>query len=121
MNHNFALASILCSKHPYSAACCAEAIRELCMRDHHGYKGFYASELPGLSDRSRASVLMRQLHMAGLIRKTGNTRPVLVELECYNGWNREVYKVITVQSAEWLINFDAIKALALLDALDLDM
>lgn len=124
MNHNFALASILCSKNPYSATCCAEAVREMCMRDHHGYKGFYASDLPGLSDSSRASALMRQLHMAGLIRKTGNTRPVLVELERYvfssEGWGREVYKVITVQSAEWLINFDAVKALALLDALDLD-
>jgi len=49
---------------------------------------------------------------------------MLVELERYtfgpDGWGREVYKVITVNAAEWLINFDAVKALALLDALDLD-
>jgi len=124
MNTNFAIASVLCSKHPYSAACCANAIREMCTRDHHGHKGFYASDLPGMADSARASALMRQLHTAGLIRKTGHTRPMLVELERYtfgpDGWGREVYKVITVNAAEWLINFDAVKALALLDALDLD-
>jgi hypothetical protein len=67
---------------------------------------------------------MRQLHAAGLIEKTGNTRPVLINLERYAcgpmGWEMEVYKVITVNAAEWRPRFDAVKVLALLDALDLD-
>lgn len=124
MNTNFALASILCSKNPYAATNCAGAIREICNREHHGYEGFYATDLPGMSDSGRASALMRQLHAAGLIRKTGNTRPMILNLERYaygpTGWKMEVYKVITVNAAEWRPCFDTVKALALLDALDLD-
>lgn len=124
MNTNFALASILCSKSPFSATNCADAIREICNREHYGEEGFYATDLPGMSDNARASALMRQLHAAGLIEKTGNTRPMILNLERYvygpTGWKMEVYKVITVNAAEWRPRFDAIKALALLDALDLD-
>lgn len=124
MNTNFAMASILCSKSSFSATNCAGAIREICNREHYGYEGFYAADLPGLADAGRASALMRQLHAAGLIEKTGNTRPMLLNLERYaygpTGWKMEVYKVITVNVAEWRPCFDAVKALALLDALDLD-
>lgn len=124
MNTNFAMASILCSKSSFSATNCAGAIREICNREHHGYEGFYAADLPGLADAGRASALMRQLHAAGLIEKTGNTRPMLLNLERYaygpTGWKMEVYKVITVNVAEWRPLFDVAKALALLDALDLD-
>ena len=124
MNTNFALASILCSKNSHAAVCCADAVREICNREHHGYEGFFASDLPGMSDGGRASALMRQLHAAGLIEKTGNTRPMIVSLERYsygaNGWAVEPYKVITVTAAEWRPLFDVAKVLALLDALDLD-
>ncbi len=124
MNTNFALASILCSKNSHTAVCCADAVREICNREHHGYEGFFASDLPGMSDGNRASALMRQLHAAGLIEKTGNTRPVIVSLERYsygaNGWAVEPYRVITVTAAEWRPLFDVAKVLALLDALDLD-
>lgn len=124
MTNNFAIAKILCRAPRFSSdySC---AIYEMCMRAQQGQNTFYAADLPGIAGTPSASALMRQMHAMGLIRKTGNKRAVLVGLDrwVYNEEERHyeqvIYKVISVESAEWEITFDPLNALMLMDMLEL--